>query len=63
VRGAIPPLPPYDFLALCLSTSITYFLPTSELQIHWVSGALLLGVKRPGREANHSPPSSAELNA
>jgi hypothetical protein len=29
--------------------------------IHWVRGALSLGVKRPGREADHSPPSSAEV--
>jgi hypothetical protein len=28
--------------------------------IQWVPGALSLGVKRPGREADHSPPSSAE---
>jgi hypothetical protein len=27
----------------------------------WVPGALSLGVKRPGREADHSPPSSAEV--
>jgi hypothetical protein len=26
----------------------------------WVPEALSLGVKRPGREADHSPPSSAE---
>jgi hypothetical protein len=26
-----------------------------------VPGALSLGVKRPGREADHSPPSSAEV--
>jgi hypothetical protein len=29
--------------------------------IQWVSGALSLGVKRPGRETDHSPPSSAEV--
>jgi hypothetical protein len=29
--------------------------------IQWVSGALSLGVKRPGRKADHSPPSSAEV--
>jgi hypothetical protein len=29
--------------------------------IQWVTGALSLGVKRPGREADHSPPSSAEV--
>jgi hypothetical protein len=28
---------------------------------HWVPAALSLGVKRPGREADHSPPSSAEV--
>jgi hypothetical protein len=27
----------------------------------WVLGALSLGVKRPGREADHSPPSNAEV--
>jgi hypothetical protein len=29
--------------------------------IQWVQGAVSLGVKRPGREADHSPPSSAEV--
>jgi hypothetical protein len=29
--------------------------------IQWVPGPLSLGVKRPEREANHSPPSSAEI--
>jgi hypothetical protein len=29
--------------------------------IQGVPGALSVGVKRPGREANHSPPSSAEV--
>jgi hypothetical protein len=29
--------------------------------IQWVPGALSLGVKRQGREADHSPPSSAEV--
>jgi hypothetical protein len=29
--------------------------------IQWVPGALSLGVKRPGREADHSPPSCAEV--
>jgi hypothetical protein len=27
----------------------------------WILGSLSLGVKRPGREADHSPPSSAEV--
>jgi hypothetical protein len=30
-------------------------------RIQWVPGALSLGVQRPGREADHSPPSSAEI--
>jgi hypothetical protein len=29
--------------------------------IQWVPGALSLGVKLPGREADHSPPSSTEF--
>jgi hypothetical protein len=29
--------------------------------IKWVPGALSLGVKRPGREADHSAPTSAEV--
>jgi hypothetical protein len=29
--------------------------------IQWVPGALSLGVKRPEREGDHSPPSSAEV--
>jgi hypothetical protein len=31
------------------------------LRIQWVQGALSLWVKRPGREADHSAPSSAEV--
>jgi hypothetical protein len=45
-----------------------FFLPLNTFQIRftflyvkWVPGALSLGVKRPGREADHSPPSSAEV--
>jgi hypothetical protein len=29
--------------------------------IQWVPGAVSLGLKRPGREADHSPPSSAKF--
>jgi hypothetical protein len=29
--------------------------------IQWVPGAVSVGVKRPGREADHSPPSSADV--
>jgi len=31
------------------------------VRFQWVPGALFLGVKRPGREVDHSPPSSAEV--
>jgi hypothetical protein len=35
-------------------------LGSNQPPSQWVSGALSLGVKRPGRESDHSPPSSAE---
>jgi hypothetical protein len=34
---------------------------THPASIQWVPGTLSLGVKRPGREADHSPPSSAQV--
>jgi hypothetical protein len=36
-------------------------LGPNQPPIQWVSGALSLGVKRLRREADHSPPSSAEV--
>jgi hypothetical protein len=36
-------------------------LGLTQPPIQWVLGALPLGVKRPEREADHSPPSSAEV--
>jgi len=36
-------------------------LEPTQSHIHWVPGSLSLGVKRPGRKAGHSPPSSAEV--
>jgi len=33
----------------------------TQLPIQWVTEALSLGVKRMGRAADHSPPSSAEV--
>jgi hypothetical protein len=32
-----------------------------QLPVQWVPGALSPGLKRQGREANHSPPSSTEV--
>jgi hypothetical protein len=36
-------------------------LGPTQPTIQWVPGSLSLGVKWPGREADHSPPSSAEV--
>jgi hypothetical protein len=36
-------------------------LGPTQSPIQWVPGALFLGIKRQGREADHSPPSSAEV--
>jgi hypothetical protein len=36
-------------------------LGLTQPPIQWVQGALSLWIKRPGREADHSPPSSAEV--
>jgi hypothetical protein len=36
-------------------------LGPAQPPIQWVTGALSLGVKRPRHEADHSPPSSAEV--
>jgi hypothetical protein len=45
---------------LFTAVSRTALGPTQP-PIQWVPGSLSLGVKRPGREADHSPPSSAEV--
>jgi hypothetical protein len=45
---------------LMIYTSILVLGPTQP-PIQWVPGALSLGVKLPGREADHSPPSSVEV--
>jgi hypothetical protein len=36
-------------------------LEPTQPPIQWVAGAVSVGVKRPGREADHSPPSSSEF--
>jgi hypothetical protein len=45
---------------LFTTASRTALGPTQP-PIQWVLGSLSLGVKLPGREAYHSPPSSAEV--
>jgi hypothetical protein len=44
-----------------LSTSSTPVPGPTQPPIQWVTGALAPGVKQPGREADHSPPTSAKV--
>jgi hypothetical protein len=44
-----------------LHQRVSNSLGPTQPPIQWVPGALSLGVKRPGREADHSPSSSAEV--
>jgi hypothetical protein len=44
-----------------LTTASRTALGSTQPPIQWVPGALSQGVKRPGCEADHSPPSSAEV--
>jgi hypothetical protein len=43
------------------SKSSRLALRSTQPPVQWVPGALSPGVKRPGREADHSPPTSAEV--
>jgi hypothetical protein len=43
------------------NTASRTVLGPTQPPIQWVRGALYLGVKRPGREADHSPSSSAAV--
>jgi hypothetical protein len=43
------------------SMSSRQALGSTQRRIQWVPGALSLGLKRPGREADHSPLASAEV--
>jgi hypothetical protein len=49
-----------NFMSVFLHYVQTALGPTQS-PIQWVPGALSLGVKRQGRKAGHSPPSSAEI--
>jgi hypothetical protein len=49
-------------LGILLYTSASRLaLGPTQPPIQWVSRSLSLGVKRPGREADYSPPSSTEV--
>jgi hypothetical protein len=43
------------------TTASRLALGPTQPPIQWIRGALSLGVRRPGREADHSTPSSAEV--
>jgi hypothetical protein len=57
-RGNLPPQGLETFL---FTTASRPALGPTQPPIQWVPGALSLEVKRPGREADHSPPTSAEV--
>jgi hypothetical protein len=48
-------------LVFHFTTASRTALGPTQPPVQWVPGALSLGVKQPGREADHSPPSSAEV--
>jgi hypothetical protein len=48
-------------LGIFLFTMSRTALVSTQPPIHWVPGALSLGVHQPGCEADHSPPPSAEV--
>jgi hypothetical protein len=48
-------------VGLSLTTASRTALRPTQPPIQWVLGTVSLRLKRPGREADHSPPSSAEV--
>jgi hypothetical protein len=60
LRAALSPLELSHGIFL-LTTASRTALGLTQPPIQWVAGALSLGVKRPGREDDSSPPSSAEV--
>jgi len=51
----------YTSILSCILEIIHEHMEPIPLPIQWAPGALPLGVKRPERETDHSPPSSAEV--
>jgi hypothetical protein len=56
------------FWIICVYTFASHTFPNKIMKtaiyikiIQWVPGAISLGIKQPGREADHSPPSSVEV--
>jgi hypothetical protein len=61
-RGSVLGFDSRQGLGIFLFTTVSRTaLGPTQPSIQWVPAALSLGVKRPGREADHSPPSSAEV--
>jgi hypothetical protein len=52
---------PGRFKSFLFTTPSRLALRPTQSPIQWVPSALSPGVKRPGREADHSPPTSAEV--
>jgi hypothetical protein len=50
-----------EYLIFLFTTASKMALGPTLPPIQWVPGALSLGIKRPGREADHSPQSSTEV--
>jgi hypothetical protein len=59
-RGSRVRFPAGLGIFLFTTASSTALEPTHP-PIQWVRGSPSMGVQRPGREADHSPPSSAEV--
>jgi hypothetical protein len=55
-------LPIHVLLDGGFTTASRTALEPTQPPIQWIPGALSLGLKRPRREADHSPPSSAKVN-
>jgi hypothetical protein len=54
-------LRPGEVKNFLFSTSSRPVLGPIQPPIQWVPGAISRGIKRPGREADHSPPTSAKV--
>jgi hypothetical protein len=61
MRGAIPPLLQYVFMKWSLVKHWDNVALHHLSLIKWVAGALIPGIERPWREADHSSPSNAEV--
>jgi hypothetical protein len=60
-RGSRVRFPAGGWEFFFFTTASRTVLGPNQSPIQWVPGSLSLGVKRPGREADHSLPSSADV--